>query len=483
MDKKNKMEKIKKKDNILVRWYKLTNPHKGYFSGQIGFFIGYTVLLSVITIFAAKTINYMYAENWKCAFLFLMLELLTIILRNVCLHIQYRFYGKQIKHIRMNVANKVYSKILTCGNLELKGVTKEKVTSIALNNMSNLSEFPDCIASFIAYSFQVVITLVAVFAANWIAGVIVLLLGVVNFFAYYRFNKRLGSLMKERHEKKDEVNSSYVKVIDGKNIISELNADKKYGKELLKNVEQFSDSYAKYYNVYSVKNHVYFAIRSAVVYAITALMLFFVSKGELDISIYLIIVPYLTTCTDKLCTLFDKTSNLEDMRVDVDRVNLILELNDKELIKYGKINKENEGYNLGLIDVSCAKRFPEDACLKNADISFRMNDVNVIKGARKSGKRAVFDCLRRYRKPDNGVVLLDNLNLYYYNEKTFKNHINYCSSHPEFIKGSIRENLTIIKGLSITDENPELIKAKSLNLEIIKSFEKYVVEKHINIFT
>ena len=438
------MEKIKKKDNIIKRWYKLTEPNKGYFAGQVIFYIGYTLFLSIITIFAAKTINCMYAKNWSMAFVYLMLELSTIVLRNVSLHIQYHYYGKQIKHIRMTVADKVYKKILSCKNSELKDITKEKVTNIALNNMSNLSEFPDAIASFIAYSFQVVFTLAAVFIANWIAGVIVALLGVVNFFAYYKYNKRLGSLMKERYEKKDEVYSSYCKVIDGKNIITELNANKRYKKEILKGVEQFSDSYAHYYTVYSWKNNIYWASWNVVVYAIAALLMWFVSKGSLDITIYLIIVPYLSTCTDKLCTLFDKTSNLENMRVDVDRVNLILDLNDKELMEYGEINKENEGYNLGLIDVTCNKKDKNDCFIKNVDISFKMNDINVIKGASGSGKRVIFDLLRRYKKPDNGLVLLDNLNLYYYNEKTFRNHIDYCASHPNFINGTIKENLTIV---------------------------------------
>jgi len=460
------MEKIKKKDNIIKRWYKLTNPHKGYFFGQIIFYVGYTIFLTIITIFAAKTINCMYAKNWSGAFLFLMLELLTIILRNISMHIQYHYYGKQIKHIRMGVADKVYKKILSCKNSELKDITKEKVTNIALNNMSNLSEFPDAIASFVAYSVQVVVTLVTVFVANWIAGVIVALLGVVNFFAYYNYNKRLGSLMKERYEKKDEIYMSYCKVIDGKNIITELNANKVYKKELLKNVEQFSESYAHYYNVYSWKNNMYWATWNVVVYAIAALMMWFVSKGSLDITIYLIIVPYLSTCTDKLCTLFDKTSNLENMRVDVDRVNLILELNDKELIEYGKINKENEGYNLGLIDVTCTKKDKNDAFIKNADISFKMNDINVIKGARGSGKRVIFDLLRRYKKPDNGLILLDNLNLYYYNPKTFKNHIDYCASHPNFINGTIKENLTII------DKNMQNVQEVCKNAGILKAIQK-----------
>ena len=44
-----------------------------------------------------------------------------------------------------------------------------------------------------------------------------------------------------------------------------------------------------------------------------------------------------------------------------------------------------------------------------------------------------------------------------------KNDINFFA----YNENNIKENMTIIKGLSITEDNPELIKAKKLNLEII----------------
>lgn len=438
------MEKNIRKDNIIKRWYKLTQPHKGYLLGQVFFFSVHTIFYAIITIFAARTINCMYSQNWNGAFFNLAMELMTIIVRNIGMHLEYVFYNKQIRHVRMVVADKIYNKILTCKNSEFKAMTKEKVVNIALNNMSNLSEFPDSIASFIAHSFQVIFTLVAVFVSNIWAGLIVSVLGVVNFFVYYKFNKKLGFHMLERHEKMDEMYKSYSKVIEGKSVINELHGKQKYKKELVKDVEEYANAHARYYETYSWKNNIYWATWQIVIYMITALLMFFVSKGSLDIAVYLIIVPYLSTCTDKLCSLFDKTGNLENMRVDVDRVNLILELNDKEMIDYGKINTECAGYNLGFIDVSWEKKDKDDCNLNNADISFKMQSINVIKGESGSGKRIVFDLLRRYKKPDNGVVLLDNLNLYDYNEKTFKNHIDYCASHPEFILGTIKENLMLV---------------------------------------
>ena len=460
------MKKNKTRENIIKRWYKLTEPHKGYFLGQILFYVGYTIFLTIITIFAARTINCMYASDWNGAFLFLGLELLTIILRNVSMHIQYKFYGKQIKHIRLVVAKKVYNKILSLKDSAMSEVGKEKITNIAVNNMANLSEFPDAVASFIAYIFQVVFTLVTVFISSPIAGVIVAIIGVINFFVYYAFNKKLGKLLLERHEKKDDMYTSYCKVMDGKLVINELQGKKKYKKELLTGIAEFSDSYAKYYNVYSLKNNIYWATWNVFIYAVAALMLYFVSQGTLDIAVYLIIVPYLTTCTDKLCTLFDKTSNIENMRVDVDRVNLILNLSDKELVKYGKINADDEVYNLGLIDVSYASPVDPNYKIENVDISFSMGGINVIKGAAGSGKRIIFDLIRRYKRPDSGLILLDNLNLYHYSRNTFKNHIDYCSSHPLFINGTIKENLALI------DNNMRRIKKVCEDVGILEYINK-----------
>ena len=437
-----KKEKKQKKENILVRWYKLCQPSKGAWIGQILSFTVYTVFLTLINIFAARTIDCMYNGDWNGAFLNLFIEVATIVIRNLAIHVEYRFYGRQHVVIRTNIAKKIYNKILSAERKGINQISKEKIINITTNNMANAAEFPDAVASFFASSIQVVLTLVLVFTSNVLAGLIVTALGVFNFFIYYTCNKKLGKLLLQRNEYKDEMYKSFTKVIDGKDVITELKGRKKYEKEVIGNVQKFAKSYAKYYNTYSVKNNLFYAFWNVVVYIITAILLFYVSKGTLEIAIYLIIVPYLKTCTEKLTNLFDKTSALENMRVDVDRVNIILGLNDKQLIKYGKFNTETSGYNLGLIDVSY-KAEDDDAGLNNVDISFKKGCINLIKGEKRSGKRSIFNLLRRYAKPDNGKVLLDNLDLYYYNEKTFKNHIDYCASHPVFINGTIKENLML----------------------------------------
>lgn len=453
-------------ENIIKRWYKLTQPNKGAWAGQIITYIIYTTCLFLLTIFAARTINFMYHKNWTMAFLNLGIELLLIIARCVAIHFEYRFYAKQHRSIKNNVSKKLYNKILILDDKKEKEFTRERITNIALNNMGNMAEFPDAVAIFFGYSIQVIITLFTVYFSNWIAGLIITLLGVVNFFVYYNFNKKLGSIMRKRHEKTDEMFKAYTKVLNGKSVINEYHIEDKYEKEILSDVDKFSQEYSRYYTVYSCKAHLYYSIWNVVVYAVAALMLFFVSKGTLEMAIYLIIVPYLTTCTDKLNTLFERTSSLENMRVDVDRFNLILDMDEKQLIKYGQLNKNGKAYNLGLIDVSCDGG--EDAGkILSADLSFKMNSINLIKGEKGSGKRVVFNLLRRDIMPEKGMILLDNLDLYDYNEKTFKNHINYCASHPVFIKGSIKENLLI------ANNDFEEVKKICEQLGVSKNIERY----------
>ena len=455
----------KKKPNIFVRWWRLSEPHKGYLAGQIFFQGVYAVFVSVLTIFAARTINCMYAGDWNGAFFNLAIELSTILIRNISSHIQYRFYVEQEGHVWNVIGKKIYNKFLTCKQTDINSMSKEKITNIALNNISAASNFPDVIALFVAALMQVIFTLVIVFRANWLAGVLVVGLGIINFFAYTIFNRKLGKIMLERYEKKDDMFKSYSKIIDGKEVINELNAKKEYEGQLMADIDKNNRAFTKYYMLHSSKVNLYYGFWNVIVYAISALMIYYVSRGSLGIEIYLVIVPYLTSCTAKLNELFDKSSSLENMRVDVDRVNLILNLDDEELVKYGDVNNGAGEYNLALINVTEYEKPDQKYTLKKANISFASGKINVIKGPKEGGKRVVFDLLRRHYVPDKGKVLLDNLNLYDYNESTFKTHINYCASHPVFIRGTIRENLSLV------DKNLENIKSICLRLGVLDDIE------------
>lgn len=432
-----------KKDNILKRWYKLCEPHKGYWATMIITYMLYAGFLAVVTIFAAKTINCMYEKDWTGAFTYLGIELFCVLARLLAMHIETVYYGKMYGYVRRNVTLKVYKKLMSCDNASIKDMSQEKIINIATNNLAYLAEFPDVVAAFIGYSVQVIIALVTVFTSNLLAGLLVTAIGVMNFVAFYLFNRKLGKIMVERFEKKDDLFKSYRKVIDGKAVITEFSKEEIYKSQITRDVDNFGKAYEKYYKVHSYKGNIWKMFWMTIVYGIAALMLFYVSKSVMEMTTYMIIVPYLTSCSEKLITLFDKTSNLENMRVDVDRIENILALSDRQLATYGEFNGEIGGYNLSLIDVDTSEKLENGVSIKGLDMSFKIEGLNIIRGDREGGKRLIFNLLRRTSRPANGKILLDNLDLYDYNEKTFKHHINFCSSHPPFISGTIKENLSL----------------------------------------
>lgn len=438
------MEKVKK-ENIIKRWYKLCEPNKKYMTLQILSYAIHAIIYALMTVFAAKTIDCLYNGDWKNAFIWLGIEFLDILVRNLVLHYEFWCYGKIYGGICKTITSKICDKVFSVSDAALKKFSPEKIINIAQSNTGKACEFPDFVANMVSNIMQVGVALVAIFTASWWAGLIVIALGVVNFLVYDKLNKRLGFHLQKRFERKDDRFREYSRIISSKNVISELGAQEQYKEKLLYHVDGFNKEYNKYYMMTSFKDNLYYVIWNFVIYALTAVLIYFISKNMFDLALYLILVPYLKSCTEKLTTLYSKFGGIESMRVDVDRVNLILSLSDKEMITYGNVNKDREGYNLSLANVSYQDKNSPDTKLKNANINFKMNDINIVRGERKCGKRIVFDLLRRTIKPDEGKIILDNLNLYDYNAATYKNHIDYCAQHPLFIKGTIKENLQATK--------------------------------------
>ena len=455
-----KKEKNIKKERLFKKWYRICEPSKYMWFMQIFLYVLYAIIYSLMAIFAAKTINCLVEKDWKGAFIWLGVEFLDILVRNVVYHIQYLYYGKHYGYIQKNVTTKIFNKIFQSEEKGLERLTSEKIINIAQNNLNYVADFPDYIASILSYSIQVGIAIVTIFISNVYAGLIVIVLGIINFFVYNKVYKKLGKIMDRRYEKKDLSFQEYSKILNGKPVIEELHAGEDYKTKLLEHVDAYGKEYKKYYDLHSFLNQIYFVIWNFVVYAITAFLIYLVSQGSMDLAVYLVIVPYLTSCITKLNELYVKFGSIENMRADIDRINVILSLDEKQLVQYGNVNKESQGYNLGFIDVSY-KNTVTGNNFSNIDISMKMHGLNIIKGERNCGKRDIFNMLRRTIQPDSGIIMYDNLNLYDYSEKTFKNHIDYCSAHPYFIKGTVKENLLV------ANKNFSVIEAqvKELHLE------------------
>ena len=123
-------EKAKKsQDNLFRRWYNLCRPNKKLWFWQVFFHVFYAALCACMTIFAAKTINYLYEGDWKNSFIWLGVEIGSILIRELSLYVHRVYYGKHYSVIRLNITRKIYDKILT-----VEDATEKLKEILELNN-------------------------------------------------------------------------------------------------------------------------------------------------------------------------------------------------------------------------------------------------------------------------------------------------------------------------------------------------------------
>lgn len=72
-------KKSPKTENIITRWYKLAEPNKTTWFFQCLFYTCHSALVALLTVFAAKTIDSLYASDWKMAFIWLACEIASIV--------------------------------------------------------------------------------------------------------------------------------------------------------------------------------------------------------------------------------------------------------------------------------------------------------------------------------------------------------------------------------------------------------------------
>ena len=106
-----KKEKKIRQERLFKKWYRICEPNKTYWFLQIFTYILYATLYALMAIFAAKTINCLVEKDWKGAFIWLAVEFLDILLRNVVYHIEYIYYSKQFGTIQKNITTKIYHKL------------------------------------------------------------------------------------------------------------------------------------------------------------------------------------------------------------------------------------------------------------------------------------------------------------------------------------------------------------------------------------
>lgn len=223
-----------------------------------------------------------------------------------------------------------------------------------------------------------------------------------------------------------------------------LNITNKVKKDFMKANEQYIEMKNKSTIVSSYIDNYFHVFYQFVILIVTLFMVFMVSKGEISLTLYFMIVSYLTSGIEVANDFMNILPELKKANVSVNRIKTVLELTDEEMLKFGNNKMDNI---LGSIDFKKVSYngINDNSSIRDINFSINQNEMVLFLGLKNCGKRTIFNILRRDIHQDSGSVYIDGINLWDYTKKIHSSNLNYVTTKPYFFNGSIIRNLHMVE--------------------------------------
>ena len=435
------------KSGKIKDYIKLVEPSFWRFFIQLFTSILAYVTIPIAAIFAAKAIVCVTSGDYKMTVVYLLIELGLHVLRQLVWDINYRTWYGMFSKDYSRVQHKIYNKLISGSLDDISRVGKNSIVNIVGADVETVSGFADTIASKVSKLIQLVITLSIVFGSNMWVGMAVLLLGAVDLFILVHTNRALARCSRRQKEGMDNIFKEVTSTVESKALISDVNADKYFNENFNNRLNAYLKMRKKSLMISDFKANWFFAIYKTIIFLITCFLVQLLSGAHISLETYLLVVPYLLSCTELINDMINISYDVESLGVSTKRINTILAMSDEDITAYGKIVDKTSTEDLSLVNVSYSntdQTSPYFGRVSDVDISFRANELNVVKGAKKSGKRILYYLLARKIKPQEGKVLIDGIDIFGYNKASYRKQIYTMAYKPEFLNTSIETNLRLV---------------------------------------
>ena len=437
------------KENIRMfqEWYRLCKPNKAVWFFQFATVIVVSICLVCESMYVAKVTTSLADGNIQMALFCLTLALIFILLRQFSWTLNYQNMYSLIGDIYKRLQNRIFHKIIHGKEKNFETISKEKLINIFHSDAYETAKFSDQICSRFRYLLSTILTLCYVFSVSVSIGFVVLLVILINYRILNWINTKISLSVKNVKEAIDEEFETFSEILASKNMIDSYDLTKKMEKEFARKNENFMQKQQKKNMAKSLLENSFFGYYKTVIYGITLVLIYLLSHGNLTLTVYLIVVSYLTDSVTNSKDFMGILTELKNAYVTCNRVNIILNFDEKEGIVFGNVNKDDISGELDFLNVNFDASLETDIelnDLKHVSFHIPSNQTVLFHGARSSGKRTIFYLLRRIIIANSGNIYMDKIKIQDYNAKVFRKNLNYLTTKPFFYHGSILQNMKLI---------------------------------------
>lgn len=431
---------------IFKQWYKLAKPNKKYWILQ---FISVTIpsiCLVLESYYLAKVTTFISVSNWEYAIANLIIAFAVLSLRCFCWDFNYRNTFKLVGRSYLRIQKELYDKIIGSTDTNLTNNSKEKLINIMHDSVYDTSNFADVICSKFRFLISALVCIGYVLFANLYIGLIMVAVFILNIMVLRKINDKIADSVKQCKICEDRENESFSDAIESKNIVEELGIKEKIRDKTLDASYNFIKSKYKYNVAWSYLDNYFYMFYRFIRFALTVALIFLLKGNLITLTAYFVMVSYIAdtlSYNNDFCKFF---TELKNINVAVNRVNIILNFDERKPLELGNIDKTDINGEIDFIDVYYKEEDDEFKLHNLYDASFHVgnNECVLFKGDRNSGKRTIFYLLRRLVEVNSGEIFVGRTALREYSKNSRIENINYVTTKPYFFKSSIKANLKLI---------------------------------------
>ena len=297
----------------------------------------------------------------------------------------------------------------------------------------------------ICKSLVLIIIIVMSFKISLLLGFeIVLFCFVMGFISMKFFPK-----IKKTHESIKKESDNYVKVatenISGIREIKSLGIKKNIEKNIFNVLDTLFD-HTKRINNYEI---MYFFFDSLVYFLFQFTILitagYFVAKGRLAYSIFMVLEGYIWRMADVVESISDFGVNYNKVTVSLKRIGEIINNNLYDDEKFGtKVLTKTKGI-IDFDNVKFRYREEEEDTLKGLCLTIEPQKKIAIVGRSGNGKSTIFNLLLRYFDSTKGLIRIDGIDIKDLSEKSLRKNISIIRQAPFLFNLSIIDNFRLVK--------------------------------------
>lgn len=402
------------------------------------FYKGLSILLPLI---GSLIVKHLTNNDAKMTYYSLIIFVITYLLYNIALYINYKIYGFNVSYCYEKLTKKVLNKLVTVDNSFTRFISKGRLMNSINSDIIDIGDMCEEISELSTGIVQIIAVLIIVAFYNIYLAFILVLFAYIYIKIRNNADKKINYYHNKVVVQDDKYSNLLTQIVSGLQEIKTFNMLPKLKGKL--NIIQ-----NKFIKEYRHKRH-YSAIRDNDVNVITyvfrfllyILIMILITNDKMDISGLILMISYHEYLVGYINDLIDSTSKIRETNTAVNRINDILNYNSQD-IQFGDLDTKDIYGMIELKNVSL--KIKDNEILHNINLKIDHNEVIAIVGEPGSGKTMIFNLLLRLFKPTKGKITLDNINIFDFSKETYSNNVSVVNQKPFIFNMSIRKNLNFV---------------------------------------